>query len=177
MLMSMQTGEGGRNMRPRIYAAGPITGMSYHGATNWYNALRQGIPEVEIVVPMRGKDWAKRVKKFKSSEYKEDFRLAPLDAAVSSDNGIFSRDMWDVKRADLVFANLACADEAKKVSIGTVCEIIAAQLFGNLSVVVAKKNGVHDHPFIRQAAWVYVYAFEDGIAAARIALNLPEEVE
>lgn len=164
-------------MKPRIYAAGPITGQSYKGATDWYDALRLGIPEAEIVVPMRGKDWAKRVKKFKARDYQEDFRLNDLNAAVSSDNGIFSRDMWDVKRADLVFANLTGADEAEKVSIGTVCEITAAQLFGNLSVVVAKKKGIHDHPFIRQAAWVYVYDFADGITAARIALNLPEEVE
>ncbi|KKM97370.1 hypothetical protein LCGC14_1168650 [marine sediment metagenome] len=162
---------------PRIYAAGPIAGQSYKGATDWYDVLRAGIPEAEIIVPMRGKGWAKRIKKFKARDYKEDFRLNDLNAAVSSDNGIFSRDMWDVKRADLVFANLTGADEAEKVSIGTVCEIIAAQLFGNLSVVVAKKHGMHDHPFIRQAAWVYVYDFDDGIAAARIALNLPEEVE
>ena len=156
---------------PRIYAAGPITGQSYHGATDWYDALRQGIPEAEIVVPMRGKDWAKRVKKFKSGQYKEDFRLTPLNAAVSSDNGIFSRDMWDVRRADLLFANLG---DTEKVSIGTVCEITAACIHGNLSVVVAKKGGVHDHPFVRQAAWVFVYDFDDGITAARIALNLEE---
>ena len=156
----------------QIYAAGPITGQSYHGATDWYELLRDGIPEAEIVVPMRGKDWAKRVKKFKSGDYDKDFRLTPLNSAISSDNGIFSRDMWDVKRADLVFANLG---DIEKVSIGTVCEITAAQLFGNLSVVIAKKGGVHDHPFIRQAAWVFVHDFADGITAARIALNLPEE--
>ena len=163
--------------KPRIYAAGPITGQSYKGATDWYDALRTGIPEAEIVVPMRGKDWAKRVKKFKCEDYKEDFRLTDLNAAVSSDNGIYSRDIWDVRRADLLFANLIGGDEAKKVSLGTVCEITAAQIFGNLSVVVSLKNGMHDHPFIRQAAWVFVHDFNDGITAARIALNLPESVD
>ena len=160
--------------QPRIYAAGPITGQSYKGATDWYDALRLGIPEAEIVVPMRGKDWAKRVRSFKSGDYEKDFRLTPLSAAVSSDNGIFTRDTWDVRRADLVFANLLGGDEMGKVSIGSVCEITAARIFGNLSVVVAKKGGVHDHVFIRQAAWVFVYDFDDGITAARIALNLPE---
>jgi hypothetical protein len=160
----------------RIYAAGPITGQSFHGATDWYDALRFGIPEAEIVVPMRGKDWAARanVQEFKSGNYDEDFRLTGLESSISSDNGIFSRDMWDVRRVDLVFANLLLGDAVGRVSIGTVAEITAAKIYGNLSVVVAQKDGPHDHAFLRQAAWVFVNTFKDGVVAARIALNLPE---
>jgi hypothetical protein len=163
-------------MKPRIYAAGPITGQSYGGATTWYDDLRVGIPEAEIVTPMRGKDWAARenVQEFKSGKYHLDYRLSSLEAAISNDNGIFSRDLWDVRRVDLVFANLTAGDAAGRVSIGTVAEIVAAKIYGNLAIVVAQDEGPHDHAFIRQAAWVFVHTFKEGLLAARIALNLPE---
>lgn len=157
--------------KPIVYAAGPITGRSFDSATGWYPLLRTRLPECDIVVPMRGKDWAIReqVESFKSGDYAEDYRLSGLEASISSDNGIFARDMWDVGRADLVFANLLDAD---RVSIGTVAEIVAAKLGGNLAVVVREKGGLHDHAFLRQAAWATVTNFDDGVAAARIALNL-----
>ena len=95
-----------------LYLAGPITGVSFDGCTDWREYVAGKLPKyIRGVSPMRGK-------KYLSNEtaVKDAYENHPL----SSSKGITCRDRFDTTRCDMVFVNFL---GAKKASIGTVMEI------------------------------------------------------
>lgn len=138
-----------------VYLCGPITGLSYEGATDWRGKFRQFVsPAITLLSPMRGKDYL--VKETSIAHSYEDIPL-------SSARGIITRDYFDCKRCDLLVANLL---GAKTVSIGSVMEIAWAKAFQIPVVVIMEKNGnLHDHPMINESTGFRVESLE---AAAHV---------
>ena len=99
-------------MNRSAYLGGPIDGCSYDGCTNWREYAIKELKKDEIIgiSPMRAKDFLKHHPKLVDGIY---------DHVLTTDAGITTRDMWDVRRASVFLGNLLGAE---KISIGTMIE-------------------------------------------------------
>lgn len=126
-----------------IYLAGPITGLSYEGCTDWREdviiGFEVGTSHIQGVSPMRTKQYLTGETTIGDS-YEQHI--------MSSQRGIFARDTWDVRRCDALLVNLL---GATRVSIGTVMEIAQAKELNKPIVLVMEKGNIHDHAMLREA--------------------------
>lgn len=158
-----------------VYLVGSITGQDYKGATDWREKVAQELKEFDSRIvclsPMRGgfylKDEREIAAKYECSEFTNGLPL-------SEEAGIVGRDLYDVKRCNVLFVNLL---GLKKVSIGSVSEIAWAYLLKfvgaepKVIIVIMEDGGVHNHPFIRRAADYVVESVEKGTEITKIVLN------
>lgn len=146
----------------RVYLAGPITGQSYGGATEWrdqvikeFDRINERLPmgmHIYGYSPMRGKAYLSKEDKVADSY---------ADHTMSSINGINVRDFNDCKKCDALLVNLL---PATRVSIGTVMEIAWARAFQIPIVIVMQPGNVHDHGMLTFGN-IVVETLEEGIAA------------
>lgn len=146
-----------------IYLAGPITGCTYAGYTDWRDAFVTHMPDnVQCLSPMRGKDYLL-----------QETRIGDAydNTVLSCSRGIMTRDFFDCTRSDLIVAYLVGAD---RVSIGTVMEIAWGYRTGKPVIVVMEKSGnLHDHSMIREATGFRVQTLEEAATTALITLFPP----
>lgn len=160
----------------RIYLAGPITGCTYDQARNgWRKDFAEMMPDhVECLSPMRFKDDLKD---------ETDIDGSPdmyHDSLFATGKGITRRDMFDVRRSDMIVANLLNEEINDKVSIGTSVEFGWANAFRVPLVMIVDpfKDGVvtnpHHHamlfeiadyvvPNLKDAATVVEYMLTPGV--------------
>lgn len=146
--------------KPTVYLAGPITGLSYDGATDWrYGVMKALAPEIDAFSPLRGKNYLLGQTTIQDS-YNEH--------VMSTSKAIFARDHFDCKRCDALFVNLL---GAKRVSIGTVMEIAWAHAYGKIVILVMEREGnVHEHSMLREACAYRVETLEEAVDLTRIML-------
>ena len=126
---------------PLVYLAGPITGLSYAGATDWREAatLRLARSAIKALSPLRGKLYLEGMTDIPDS----------LDVPLSTPKGITTRDRWDCLRCDVLLVNFL---GATKVSIGTCMEIAWVDT-RHIPIVIAMEEGnPHSHAMIRECA-------------------------
>lgn len=134
-------------MTTRVYLAGPITGCSYKGCTEWREVaaieLRDNF-DIHGMSPMRGKHYLENEAKILHhyQGIKDKF-----GASLSSPVGISTRDVNDVHRCDGVLVNFLGADA---VSQGTVFEMGMAKAFNKPVVIVMDEDNVHVHAFTNE---------------------------
>jgi nucleoside 2-deoxyribosyltransferase len=141
-----------------VYLAGPITGLTYEGATDWRDYAKKKLAQFNIlgVSPMRGKEFLRGLSSMPSGDQAKGTDRHGL----SLPHGFVARDRLDVRRADAVLMNLLGAE---RVSIGTMVEIGWADAFLKPVVLVMEplfvsKNGleasvggnIHEHGFVRE---------------------------
>jgi nucleoside 2-deoxyribosyltransferase len=146
---------------PRIYLAGPITGLTYDGAQDWRKAARDALkPDgISAYSPLRQMNFLRSAVVLEGS-----YETHPL----STSRGIMTRDHDDCMKADLILANLLGAD---RVSIGTVMEIAWAYAYRVPVVAMIEPSGnVHDHSMIREALGYRVSDLESAIDLVRSIL-------
>ena len=141
-----------------VYQAGPITGCSYQGCTDWRRRLREELPEFTWLSPMRAKPHLEQCELI-TKEYEGDNQLKRL---LSGPRGINARDSWDVRTCDILYANL---EAAEIVSIGTVMEIAWAWLLCKPTIVIV--NELHDHPMLNSCTDFRCPDMEHGIAVLK----------
>ena len=128
--------------RPKVYLAGPMTGLTLLDSEAWReHAARVLAERFEVYSPLRGKEFLRG----------RGAMLPDGPSEVYGDQGIYRRDGWDVRRADIVLANFL---GARQVSIGTCFELAWAHHLGKYVVVVMDEDNPHFHAFVRQAASV-----------------------
>lgn len=145
-----------------VYLAGPITGLSYGGCTNWREGAIKWLAQFNIkgVNPMRCKDYLKDEKKIGDS-YES--------SVMSCSRGIYTRDKFDCFNCDLILVNFI---GAKVVSIGTVMEIAWADSKNTPIITAIEKEGnVHDHAMIRESIGFRVGSLEEGLNVAKSILS------
>lgn len=151
----------------RVYLAGPITGQTWEGATDWREAWIERLRGTFTMVgvsPMRGKDYLKpeieaNGNVFHATEYAT---LHPM----SSRSGIFRRDTFDVRTCDILLANFL--DCGERISIGTIFEIGLAWSLGKYIIVVMDEENIHNHAFITEAASVVVDSLDEALNVLRV---------
>ena len=142
-----------------VYLAGPITGLTYGGATDWREYAKDRLWKVsggriEGMSPMRHKENLQKEKRV-------------LDCyesiLLSSQRGITARDKYDCIRSDALLVNM---NGAEKVSIGTVLEIGWGSVGGYKPIVLVmdeQNHNVHDHAMIRETCPLRVNTLDEGI--------------
>ena len=129
-------------MKKRIYLAGPITGLSYDGATEWREYVKGRIGwRYDVRDPLRWKTFLKNQEKISAI-------LQPSGEVFGTCRAITTRDRYDVQSADLVLVNFL---GAKQVSIGTGVELGWADARRVPIVMCMERGGnIHDHAFVRE---------------------------
>ena len=136
-----------------VYLAGPITGQSYDGATDWRKEVINKLPPGILgFSPLRSKTYLLNETSIADS-YEQK--------VMSSQRGIYARDHYDCQRCDAIFVNLLGAD---RVSIGTVMEIAWGAAYDKPIILVMEEDGnLHDHAMIREACPLTVRDIDEGI--------------
>lgn len=147
-------------MKPKVYLAGPISGLTYDEAEAWRFAAGQCLaPEIECFSPLRHKEFLHGRGVLEGS-YTEN----PL----ATDRGIMTRDHWDVRTSDLVLCNLL---GTSRVSIGTVMETAWCHVYRKpLVMVIEPDSNIHDHPMVREAIDYRVATLSAAAAVIRAVL-------
>lgn len=150
-----------------IYLAGPITGCSFEGCTDWRKAVAQKLRPFGIlgVDPMRAKDYLKAEKEITGS-YE--------DKVMSCQRGIMTRDRYDATHCDAILVNFL---GAPKISIGTVIEIGWTDLIRTPIICAIEPEGnPHDHPMIREAIGFRVPTLDEAVEVAIKILGMGRSV-
>lgn len=145
-------------MSKLVYLAGPITGLSYQGSTEWRDFAITELAKHGItgLSPMRGKEYLATLDELMTADGNRYQKFGTL----STNRGIMTRDHWDATRCDVLLVNLL---GAKKISIGTVMEI--AWAWGNhIPVVCVMEEGnIHEHGMILEAIGFRVATLEEAL--------------
>lgn len=154
---------------PTVYLAGPISGCSYAGATDWRNDAITDLATAGVkgLSPMRAKEYLAGVESDVgfSSTCEEYGHLSPL----SGPRGIMTRDRFDATRCDVLLVNLI---GAKKPSIGTIMEIAWADLKRTPVVVAIEADGSnpHEHAMISEAIGFRCASLEEALHVVKAIL-------
>jgi nucleoside 2-deoxyribosyltransferase len=148
-------------MKQYIYLAGPITGLTFKGATDWrtYAAELLDSNKIECLTPLRGKDFLLKAGVLHSGTY---------DGALTTAKAITRRDYFDCTRASAVLINLLGAE---RVSIGTVMELAWCYQAQIPTVVVMESNNLHNHVMVNESCTYIVNSLEEAIRTMKILLN------
>lgn len=144
-----------------VYLAGPISGLSYAGATDWRAYVHEEMPSwIKVLSPMRNKDYLGTEAAI-SDAYESTL--------LSNQSAITNRDRFDVRRSDMILANFL---GATKVSIGTCIELGWADAFGTPVVMAIEDNSnLHDHAIVREIAGWRANNLDDAIAIVKAVLT------
>lgn len=151
---------------PKVYLAGPIAGCSWDEAMDWRAYTRDWLEnayDVEVVNPLRCEEYLQGSKKLPST----NAEWAALSKPTSNAHAITVRSHWDAIRVDVVLANFKLAET---VSLGSCFELAWAWSARVPCVVVLDK--LHDHPFVRETAYVVVDSLDEAIESTLKLLNL-----
>lgn len=153
-------------MKHKVYLAGPITGKSYFGCTDWRNEAVAFLRDhgIEGLSPMRGKEYLSHVTEFTQ----DGDKYKPFNI-LSSNRGIITRDRWDCTRADVILVNFL---GATRVSIGTCMEIAWADAH-RVPVVCAMEDegNPHDHGMILEALGYRTPSFHEALHLVKALLS------
>src|SRR6266496_3983065 len=129
----------------RIYLAGPITGLTYEQARfGWRKEFATYLDfNIESLSPMRQESHLAEIKNIDGHGY--DYNQ------LSTNKGIFSKDILDIERCDLAVFNFL---GATKVSVGSIWEMGYAYARGKPIILVMEpdRKNIHDHLFVTEAA-------------------------
>jgi len=152
-----------------MYTAGPIKGLTYKGASNWREYVRDEMdrlsPWIKTISPVRGDHAQKGTEQIIISDSK--------DHIFTTKYAINQRDYNDVQRADIIFVNLLDTDV---VSIGTVMEIAWARAFAKPVVLLMEDGNIHDHPLLRYPAGYITNNLDKGIHVAISVISTDEQM-
>jgi nucleoside 2-deoxyribosyltransferase len=155
-------------MKPVVYLAGPITGLSFEGCTDWREfALKElGRAGIDGFSPMRAKEALKGLQLLSGTG--EEYQHLTVFA---TQRGVMTRDRFDCMRCDVLLVNLL---GAKSVSIGTVMEIAWADARRTPIVCAIEESGnPHEHMMIREALGFRVPSLEEALNCIK-AILLPK---
>lgn len=145
-------------MTKTAYLAGPITGLSYAGATDWrfYAVEKLAQHGIRGLSPMRGKHYLSHLKSISGTgeEYKDL-------GVLSTQKSVVTRDRMDTTTSDVVLMNLLGAE---RVSIGTMIEAGWADGARVPIVLVIEPENVHHHMMLREIAGFVVGSLDEALA-------------
>lgn len=152
-----------------VYLAGPISGLTYHEATDWRNAVTAELAAcgIKCLDPMRA-----AVHLRNTAGVLGDCEIIPghkpAVEAMSTPKGVVARDKFDATRCDVLLVNLL---GAKKVSIGTCVEIGWANALNIPIIVVMEAGNIHNHAFIRESASFITESLSDSVYIVKAILK------
>lgn len=150
-------------MKPSIYLAGPIIGLTFGESENWRDYVKGKLPEMACFSPLR---CSEHLLRHRGALIETSYEDNPMTSA----DGIMVRDHLDVMNRDLTFCFLT---GAPRVSIGTVMELGFAYAHRKPVILVMEKTGnIHEHCMVRKAGVFSTDDLDEGIELAK-AILLP----
>lgn len=152
------------------YLAGPITGLTFDGCTDWRDYAVKSLAEAGIkgLSPMRAKEFLKHMGPLPAlKNAKEDYEYAKYGCLASS-RGIMTRDRFDATRCDVMIVNLL---DAQRVSVGTVMEIAWGDLVRTPIIAVMEEGNVHEHGMVNEAIGFRVATLDEALDVAKAILS------
>lgn len=149
-----------------VYLAGPITGLSFKGCTDWREQVCADLNTLGIkgLSPMRAKDYLAHLDNI-SGTGEEYGHLGVL----STPRGVITRDHYDCTTCDVLLVNLL---GAKQVSIGTVAEIAWAWMKRTpIVIAIEPKGNIHEHMFILEMTGFRVESLQQAVATVGAILS------
>lgn len=146
-------------MSKTVYLAGPITGLTYGGCTDWRQMACDILAPHGItgLSPMRAKNYLNSLAAPISGHGKEYAHMGVL----STPRAVTTRDRFDTTRADLVLVNLLGATQ---VSIGTMIEMGWADGARNPVVcAIEPDNNPHEHMIVQEIIGFRVPSLEEAL--------------
>lgn len=150
-----------------VYLSGPITGLTFDGATDWrqYAITDLAHDGIKGVSPMRAKDYLASLNGPISGHGREYAKLGVLSTPAA----VCARDRFDTTGCDVMLMNLLGAD---RVSIGTMVEIGWADVSRVPIIGIIEPTGnVHDHMFVNQLIGFRVETLDEGLSIAKAILR------
>lgn len=141
-------------MRPKIYLAGAMSGLTYSEAQDWRDTAKSLLSKYGLsgYSPLRGTEVMLKGQVIEGS---------PDTNVFLTSKGIVSRDHFDVKTSDAILVNLSGTE---RVSIGTVMEIALAWEYRIPLVLICETENIHwKHPFVNEMVSYRVDTLEDGV--------------
>lgn len=140
-------------MSTLVFLSGPISGLSYDGASDWREYVRKRLPEPLVgFSALRGKPHLEGSQRIQTTY--DDHPLTTARATTA-------RDFNDVARCDLLFVNVLGAAE---VSRGTLIEIGWAFAMRRPILIVMESSGnPHDYFMVRESASFEVTDLDEAI--------------
>lgn len=147
---------------PKVYLAGPITGCTFDGCTEWRDVAKKVLADagIQAFSPMRAKHYLKEHGVLTGSY--------PDAGLFSSQKNIMTRDFYDCTTADVVLAYLL---GAPKPSVGTVMEMAWTYDRHIPLVVVAEDGNCHEHPMVNEAIGFRAKTLDEGLMIVKAILN------
>jgi nucleoside 2-deoxyribosyltransferase len=156
----------------KVYLAGPISGLTLEGCTDWRDQVRDAVhPSIQTLSPLRGKQYLAERCQNGSGTVEDSYEDMPL----CSKRGINTRDHWDATRCDVIFVNFL---GAKRVSIGTVMEIAWAYTRQIPVIIVMEKEGnLHEHSMLSECTGFRVETLEQGVDVLEALLLTDQQMK
>jgi nucleoside 2-deoxyribosyltransferase len=158
-------------VKPRLYLAGPITGLNYKGATDWREAVEAELkPGIVSLSPMRGKKYLEALPIITDARAQQgSLQNDPYGfrQVMSSPKGITDRDRNDVLRSDAVLMNLLGAE---RISVGTMIEAGWADAFRKPVILVRENDSIHRHGMLDTIATYAVDNLDEALHLTRVLL-------
>ena len=151
-------------MKPRVYLAGGMSGLTPQGALAWRDRAAFALNDrgIETLSPMRGHP---------AEVQNSELPIQPFDdvAVAGGPEGVILRDLTDVRRADALLVSVLGNE---RISVGTAMELAWAYLLHIPAVVAIEKTGNphDDHPMVRAAMR---YRADARSALAGTGFNVP----
>jgi nucleoside 2-deoxyribosyltransferase len=153
-------------MNPSVYLAGPISGLTYDGCTDWRKKVAEALEQcgIRAYSPMRAKEYLASLGTI-SGHGNEYAHLGVLSKA----RGVMTRDRFDATRCGVLFVNFL---GAKIVSIGTVMEIAWADAKRTPIVCAIEESGnPHEHMMISEAIGFRVATLDEAIHVTKAIIG------
>lgn len=150
-----------------VYLAGPITGLTYDGCTEWRDIAAASLKDSGIkgLSPMRAKAYLKSLADVISSTGEEYAHMGVMSQARS----VTTRDRNDATKCDLLLVNLL---GATRVSIGTMIELGWADSNRIPIVCIMEKTGnPHEHMMVAEMIGFRVETLEDALHIVKVVLS------
>lgn len=152
-------------MKRFVYLAGPIAACTHAEATDWRERVNASLSlafagRVVGVSPMRMKEWTRHMGRIEGDYEQaagENYRITGAPMAVRT------RDHFDVKNADMLFAYLPREMNERRPSWGTAIEIGWASAYQKPIVLVTDDEGLAKHPLVLGSVGWIVPTLAEGV--------------
>jgi nucleoside 2-deoxyribosyltransferase len=154
-------------MRPSVYLAGPITGLTYDEGQDWREYAKAWLDAegIDGYSPLRAKTHLRAIGVLDSAG-KPDSAYLGMNA-LSEPQGITARDRFDCTGRDLVLVNFL---GAKTASIGTCIELGWADASRTPIVIAMEEDNLHRHAMVNMVAGFIVPSLEEALLITRAVL-------
>ena len=137
-----------------IYCVHPMSGLGWGEVEKYYTETKMRLEALgyNVLHPMCAKS------ELKGSKF--DPKARESSSPVVTPHAITRRDIWMVRKADFVFADLS---GAKKKSIGSLSEIAIAYALNKHTIGVMEKGNVHEHAFTQEELDIVFQNYDENL--------------